>query len=693
MRTKLLLVLLFAANSSFAQTEYVKNASRDAFVITRMAEKFHIKPRALDDNFSSDMFNLLIKSLDREKIYFTKDDLNNLEKYRYQLDDQVRNKETAFLKQVITIYKERLMQVDTMITSICKKPFNLELPEKYTAVEDTTYPANTAAARVKLYKEVKLVMIETMAAEQKDMKIAAGDQKRVNDSMELAIRNKLEKSIKRYIQRHLQAPGGIEAVVSEKYCNAVACCYDPHSEFMSLTTREVFEGQLGKKKLAFGFSLDEDAGGNVVIKDLKPGSPAFQSGQINAGDKIMSVQWGSSKPIDLSGAGLDEIAGVLDQSNHEKALLTIKKADGTTRQLSLTKEEDKNDNEDDEKVKSFVLKGAKTIGYISLPTFYEDWEHKVNINGCANDVAKEIMKLKKENIEGLIMDLRYNGGGSLQEAVELAGIFIDAGPVAIEKDKGEKVFTWKDTNRGTVYDGPMVVMVNGYTASASELFAGCLQDYNRAAIVGSPTYGKGTGQGVLPMDTTITLERDISNMQPESYLKLTILEIYRVSGNTAQFKGVTPDILLPDATEIKRDKEKDEPFAITPAAIEANKYYKPERALVLQPLKDMASDIVKTDPYFKSVQERITARREGAKKDISLRLSDHLKSTEDEEDTDEADVKEKPASPLFSIEYNAYEQERVKGNTELKEMYDVWITFLKKDPYLKTAFKLIGLMK
>jgi len=575
-----------------------------------------------------------------------------------------------------------------MIESVCKKPFNFTLPEKYTVSEDTTYPLNNIDTRIKVYKLAKLGALESMEEFQKDVKdLPPARQKKFNDSLEVVVRKKMEKGFRRYIQKHLQWPGGIQQLISEKYCNAIACCYDPHSEYMSLTTREHFEAQLGKKNLTFGFSLDEDDDGSVVIDELKPGSPAFQSGQINTGDKILSVQWGGSKAIDVSGASMREIADILQESNHEKAILTVKKADGSTRQVTLHKEEEK-DDVDEDKVKSFILKGQKSIGYISLPSFYEDWENKININGCANDVAKEIIKLKKENIEGLIIDIRYNGGGSLKEAVELAGIFIDAGPVAIEKTREGKPYTFKDVNRGTVYDGPLLLMVNGYSASASELFAGCLQDYNRALVVGTPTYGKATGQLILPLDTSININGDLSNYKTSSFIKLTMMQLFRVSGNTAQFNGVIPDITFPDLTEIQRNKEKDNPFAIPAVKIEGNKYYLPGKQLSISSLKQKATSIL-NDPWFVKEQTYIDSERADnfQKHDISLKLSDHISSG-----LQKINKEEEKSNSIFTIQNNSYELQRIQGNADLKEMNDSWINSLGKDAYLKAAYQLIQLL-
>ena len=311
----------------------------------------------------------------------------------------------------------------------------------------------------------------------------------------------------------------------------------------------------------------------MFIDNLEPGSPAFRSGKLNKGDKFISVQWEGKEVIDVSDISIGEFGRLLDESNHTMALFTVKKADGTLVKISLQTEEA--NNEDGDKVKSFILKGAKTIGYIYLPVFYEDWDtNNQGLNGCANDVGREILKLKKENIDGLILDLRNNGGGSAEEATELAGIFIDAGPIQQEKGRDGKVYTLKDVNRGTIYDGPLVILVNGYSASASEIVAGALQDYTRAVFVGSNTYGKATAQIVFPMDTTVTPET-LPDKQTEDYLKITISKLYRINGTTAQFTGVHPDVVLPDLLDAYISKEADDPAALRPTTIEPNKYYTP----------------------------------------------------------------------------------------------------------------------
>jgi len=688
------LVLLFISFKLFAQP--IQKAASDAFLITKMAEKFHVQPRVLDDQFSADLYNSLLKKVDAEKIYFTQEDIKQLDVFKFKLDDEITEKKTNFLQLLITLYSQRLQQLDTMCEHILKVPFNFSINEKYTVQEDTSYPTTTTTQRIKLYKNFKYSIVSGIAMlvnETKDI----NKHKKIIDSTQALFRKKIAESFKRNIQKEIQSPGGIAQLLSNDYCNSIAACYDPHSAYMTLTDRENFESGLGKKNMIFGFNLDEDEDGNVTIKNLAPGSSAFKSGMINKGDKIISIQWEGSQPIDVSGASANEIGEMLSANNHAKATLTFIKADGTKRQVELAKEQQE-DTGDDNKVKSYLLKGTKTIGYISLPSFYEDWEDKRSINGCSNDVAKEILKLKKENIDGLILDVRYNGGGSVMEAVDLAGIFIDAGPITQFKLKEPKPITLKDGNRGTIYDGPLTLMVNGFSASASELLAGTLQDYHRALIVGSSTYGKATGQRILPLDTTINMNDNIDNIHTPSFLKLTISQLYRVTGSTAQFKGVIPDIILPDATDAFDTKEKNEPFAILPKVIDANKYYLPNNPLPLSLLQEKGKLYEQEDPYFTTITTYINKKKTSKKKeDVSLRLDDLLKSLpkskNDEDDEDETEfATPKKENEFYTITLNNYENERVKSDSTLKNSEDTFKKYLSKDPYLKITYRLMLLM-
>jgi carboxyl-terminal processing protease len=264
--------------------------------------------------------------------------------------------------------------------------------------------------------------------------------------------------------------------------------------------------------------------------------------------------------------------------------------------------------------------------------------------------------------------------------------------------KDPKPITLKDGNRGTIYDGPLTLMVNGFSASASELLAGTLQDYHRASIVGSSTYGKATGQAILPLDTTINLNENIGNINSSSFLKLTLSQLYRLTGSTAQFKGVVPDIILPDATDAYDTKEKNEPFAILPKVIDANKYYLPNNPLPISLLQEKGKLYEKEEPYFATIAAYINKKKVSRKKeDVSLKLDDLLKSLpktkDDEQDEDETEFTEpKKEAELYTIAQNYYEKERIKSDSNLKNTEDRFKKYLAKDPYLKITYRLMLLM-
>jgi carboxyl-terminal processing protease len=666
---------------------------QDAYLITRMAEKFHIQPRPLNDEMSSAIYSQLLEALDDQRIFFTQKDIRELSVYQFKLDEEIQHQQSGFLQLLIGVYKQRLVQVDTMIDHISGKAFNFSLHEKLTVAEDTSYPADMEGIHTKLYKLLKAYVLITMA----DYSIVSGRPltKKLTDSLEALYRKKAGLSVKRSIKRVLQSPMGIDNTIGTTYCQVLAACYDPHTAYFPPDEKDAFEGQLGNKALTFGVSLNEDEDGKTQIGRLKPGSPAFQSGGLNEGDKMLSIQWDEKEPIDVSGASLPEISEMLSAAGGNKMILTVKKSDGTTRPVTLHKAR-LNADEEEDKVKGFILKGARTIGYISLPAFYTDWEDSKGINGCANDVAREIIKLKKENLAGLILDLRYNGGGSMQEAVELSGIFIDAGPVAQIKTKDPKIVTLKDVNRGTVWDGPLLLLVNGSSASASEMVAGTLQDYNRALIVGSPTYGKATAQIVLPMDTTIDLDTYTGHSEAASYIKLTTSKLYRITGATAQMSGVQPNIVLPEPVNALQQREADEKFAIPASTIEANKYYKPLAALPIATIQSQAQKEIDADPFFREALAHAGPSKKPAnRQDLSLFMDDALlerKKRNPSPGAGSAGTVQPDKNAVFAVTNLAYEKQRLQADPELQVMNEERKKIVWADPYIKIAYQLASLM-
>jgi carboxyl-terminal processing protease len=453
--------------------------------------------------------------------------------------------------------------------------------------------------------------------------------------------------------------------------------------------KEEFDEELGQKPLRFGMLLNENEKGEAIIGKLQPGSSAFKSGALNSGDKIITVQEPGKTAINVTDITLFQIDSIMNEIKSDKLFLTIKKPDGAIKQTTLYKERFSTEEDEEDKVQGYILKGTKNIGYISIPDFYIDWENtETGIFGCANDVAKEIIKLKKENIEGLIIDIRYNGGGSVQEAIELSGIFIDGGPVAQYKTKEPKVYTLKDVNSGSVFTGAVMILVNGYSASASEMFSATMQDYNRAIVAGSATYGKSTGQLIFPLDTTVTLENYKQN-KSQNYIKITTMALYRLTGATAQQQGVVPDILLPDLLETVGEKEKNEQFAFRLLPIEKNKYYKAYNVINTDEIKRTAQALMDTSAYFKKLNDYgrwLSTMMQ--QKEFSMRIEDVIQFKKKQQSYINF-FESFEQQPSFTVANHSLQKERLKASEWLTEMDEETKLMLCNDPYINICYRLL----
>jgi len=394
--------------------------------------------------------------------------------------------------------------------------------------------------------------------------------------------------------------------------------------------------------------------------------------------------------VDVSDGSAEEVNAFISGDHGKSLTLTLKKTDGTTRKVTLQREQSATDD-DNGRVRSFILKGAHRIGFISLPAFYTDWNgEEGGSNGCADDVAKEIIKLKRENIEGLILDLRYNGGGSMLEAIALAGIFIDFGPVGMTKDKEGKVYTMKDVNRGSVYDGPLILLINGFTASASEMLAGTLQDYHRALIMGSPSFGKATAQVVLPLDTLFDEQHMEKMKTADNFLKVTIDRLYRVNGTSAQQTGVIPDIFLPDFTETQSEREKSLPFSLPNMTTEANKYYHPYPPISVEPLKSFSKSYMDTSRFFISFNNYldVLVKAQAARDEILVfnNIRDERKSISKNLEAGERSVSY--SNLPYEIEWNQYEKARMQADEDLRKTNTILALALVRDTGILLGYEI-----
>jgi carboxyl-terminal processing protease len=349
--------------------------------------------------------------------------------------------------------------------------------------------------------------------------------------------------------------------------------------------------------------------------------------------------------------------------------------------------------EEENVVKSFILKGDKKIGYISLPGFYTEWESRTG-QGCANDVAKEIVKLQEEKVEGLILDIRYNGGGSLGEGVDLAGIFINEGPICVLKGRAEKPEILKDMNRGTVYNGPLVVLVNGQSASASEVLVGALQDYNRAVVVGSPTFGKATGQIVVPLDSTISLTAPAERKarSPYGFVTVTTEKLYRVTGRSAQLKGVRPDISLPDVYDALDYREATYPFALSSDSLNRKFYFSPLSPLPVAELTRRSTGRLEQHPSFGAIRRFTEVLKEipdKTGKAIPLQPAYFAqRAAENQRRQQELETALEQVTTLYTVENTAYDRELMHMDAYSKEVNDALIQNVLSDIYITEGYQI-----
>ncbi|HEX8060306.1 MAG TPA: S41 family peptidase [Cyclobacteriaceae bacterium] len=535
-----------------------------AHKILEKMNSLHVQPRAVNDSLSADIFSEFFLTLDPYSQFFIAKDTGSLIRFRNKLDDG-NEPVCSFVAESTKLFRKKAEWYRKFTDSVLAKPMDLtKLEFGPSAVgmanDDGVICKTKAELESRILVRLKLGVLMSMY-----------HQASPGDARAKARKNALVK-----IDALLKDPRALATEVNNSYLKAIPAVFDPHSTYFTKAEMDEFNEGLSPSALSFGIKVGESPMGEVTVSNVVPGSPAWNSNQINKGDVLVGIKWKTSgEYVDLADLDRDVIQDFLDKRNDIAAEITVRKATGEVRNVKLVKE--KLENEENI-VSGFVLtdkKSKRSVGYISLPGFFTDDNHP-ELKGCAVAVTRELIKLKGESIQGLILDLRYNGGGSMAEAIDLAGLFIDVGPMSVLEMRGEVPVTMKDANRGLVYDGPLVILVNGASASASELVAGALQDHHRAVIAGSTTYGKANGQDLVAMN-----ESDST----AGFLKVTIMRLFRIDGKSHQLTGVSPDFTLPDLSSVMYHREEQERHAMKGGSTKKKTYYTPLPATWAEALK------------------------------------------------------------------------------------------------------------
>jgi carboxyl-terminal processing protease len=545
----------------------------------------HYSPKQLNDVSSQSILKLFIDNLDLNKHFFTQQDIKLFNADATKIDDYLKLNQCDFIDTYITKLTQKINTSKQIIKSFDHSVFdysgkdNLVINSK----DKLEYPKDAKDLKRYWSQRVRYLIIKKIIEDNVDNKILGRDFR----TLEKAVKPSIISNQICLIDELLNQNGGIEQFVKNEFLNAYVKFQDPNSSYFSFSDKMVFEHSIAKNQLTFGILTAKDKSGDIVIKKILPGSAAFKSTKIDEDDIIISITSGNDKLETLCISNSD-ILDFFNNNNHKKIKLSIRKRSGTVEDVELTKTRVKVEGN---AIRAYILGNELKIGYIKIPSFYTDLESPFGL-GLANDVAKEIFRLQKENVKGLIIDLRFNGGGSMREAADLSGMFINKGPLSIIKQKNGHSFTIKDYKRGSLFTKPILILINNYSASASEFFAAAMQDYNRAIIVGSTSYGKSSAQVILPLDNTKNL----------GFCKVTQEKFYRITGQSHQSKGVIPDVVLPSFYDGFKISERFETHAFINDSIAVKLKHTPSKAIDFNSINKKSKFRIDTSLVFKKIK-------------------------------------------------------------------------------------------
>lgn len=555
---------------------------------------YHYKPISINETTSSEIVDLFVKNLDKIGIVLKQSDVNALQFDKAQLFNQVNANSEAYFKNAQTIYTKALTIVDSLLLVLSSKKINFtenDTARSLSLNAKTFYSPSINYHLKRLERNIKSRTFDRVANTDGYEKFTEIEfNNKAVEFSKIIIAN-FQKNIKEMLAE-------ANKTVETDLLNAIALRYDPHSNYFNQEQNKEFNKQLSAQVESFGFYLSEDDDGNIKVVYIEPGGSAWTSNEVNEGDLFISLRIAGNL-ITNDGNTAEDIQDKIDKTNENKLELTLKKQNGQLKTVKLIKQKTASV---DNTVKGYVLKNKSgNVGYISLPSFYTDMEQNT-APGCANDVAKEILKLEGDSITGLIIDLRNNGGGSMLEAMNLAGIFVDEGPLFIYKEKNKKPSLVKDINRGSIFKKPLVVMINETSASASELFSNIVKDYNLGLVVGQTSYGKGTAQNVYPLDTNVLRLRN-GMASATDFIKVTQAKFYRLNNSTHQGTGVVPDVVLPSSPGYSIYKESKEDFFLESDVVTKNVIYTPNPVISVSAIQQKSAERIQKSPDFKRYRQ------------------------------------------------------------------------------------------
>ena len=646
----------------------------------------HYDPAIINDEFSEKAFKLYLKNLDANKRLLSKSDVKQLDKFEKEIDDEIKNGTYNLFNASLKLVNKQTTLTEQFFEDILAQPFDFNINEEVDFDEEIPYAKNDKELKDRWRKYLKYSVLtklytDQLAQEKAEEKSDTVFTPKPFDTLEYNARKSVLKTHRDYYSRlkRLERKDRLSM-----YINSITGVYDPHTNYFPPADKENFDIQMSGQLEGIGAQLQEKDG-YIKITNIIPGGPSSLQGDLQANDLILKVKQEGGEAVNIVDWRIDDAVEIIRGKKGTKVTLTVRKPDGAEQDITITRDVV---ILEETYAKSLLLNDKDNVktGYIYLPSFYADFR---NPRGRFSwkDVKAEVEKLKTAGVKGIILDLRSNGGGSLDDVVKMGGLFIDEGPIVQVKEKGRKPQVLADRYAGAEWDGALVIMINEFSASASEIMAAAMQDYGRAVIVGSSSsHGKGTVQRFLNLNQTIRNK----NIPDLGSIKLTIQKFYRINGDATQLKGVSSDILLPDNYMYIKTGEKEQDYPMAWDQIESASYDS-KSYQVKKSVFETSNARVQSNETFKLIEEnarRWEKQRESRKYPLSI-AKYALQEEKQKAEGEKFEILNKLEISGFEVSNIPSDLEKIKTEESRMKINKDWIKSINKDPYVYESLQII----
>ena len=652
-------------------------------VISYVMQRGHYDPKDIDNTFSEHVFDNFIQGIDGQHRFFLQSDINNLKRFRYEIDDQIKKADVSFFNMTYDKLLTRMGQVKEFYSELLNDPFDFSIKDSINLnFEELPYARTLNGLKELWRKRFKLSTLEYYSdlVEQQDYEIENDSTYQIKSKivLEQEARKKTKENIKSYFEIFDEVERNEWFSI---YINSITLEFDPHSNYFEPDKKEEFDQNISGKFEGIGARLQKKDQ-VVEIVEVIVGGPVWKAKALEVGDVILKVAQKDEDAVEIGPMRLSDAVKLIKGPKGTQVYLTVKRVSGIIEEVIINR--DVVELEESYAKSSVIQKNEKKYGFIQLPKFYIDFKDH-NSRNAASDVKKELLALKKRNVSGIILDLRNNGGGSLRTVVDITGFFIDKGPVVQVKTTGGAKDVLSDEDPSIVWDGSLVVMVNQFSASASEILAAALQDYKRAIILGSKqTFGKGTVQNVIDLNRIISggTHGDLGAV------KVTTDKFYRINGGSTQLEGVRSDIVLKNQYSYIEVGEKDQENPLNWDKIEPTRYKQWGNQTNFDYALSQSENRLKDDPYIQVIEQQ--ARRIETQQDnyvYTLNYDDYLiERDRNKKITDKFSVLKDYKSDL-TFEWSL--DPGLPVDDTVKERKNRWIEALERDFYISEAVSVL----